>query len=336
MFNHSFIFFLVGHLLAITITIIPQYFRFFKFGIVNQIRKYNSSINSLSKTILVYSMPISIWYLLTQIINYIDRILLVDIYGLDIIGKYSANFSVFTFASQIIAIPLINSVHPKLLQYNIQSSSEKLVFEESLEKYTKWYIYSQFTLVGLISLFHKEITLIILNKDYLLPYSEISILVFGYSFWTLGSLGNKQFEVIGATNLMLLSLFTCFLLYFPILYSLKLYFGTYSIFSSKAIMYFLYPISQFIINKQFNKKGIQIKWSPDVRTIVTITLLWMVTGYVFIFLENQIILSIFFVWFLKIIASILVLFISLKFLIGFPFLKDFVSVFRKNPNTASS
>ena len=323
-FDKNFAYFLIGYFVALLVTTLPQYYKILTYAFYSK-KVDVEDLKSKGLGILLYSAPISVWYLCTQAINYIDRIILINTYDISVIAKYAANFSVFTFASQLLAIPLINSVHPKLLAYDVTISSSKVEFENDLNRYTKWYTYSQFLIIAGLAFFYKEVTLIVLNKQYILDYDQISILIIGYSFWTLGSFGNKQFEVLNSTYLMLISLGAAFILYFPLLYGLNYFIGAKSIFISKAVMYVSYPFLQILIYKLFSKTQIKINWIANFKQIFIVSSIWFVSGRLILFVSQTFALGILLEILLKLILLFIISWMSVRFIYDQAFVLSFVS-----------
>ena len=282
--SHTIGSFLLGFAVAHFITPLIQVI---KSAISSNSKDYKVAIDTdesrrIRAMILKYSYAISIWYLMIQLVNYVDRIFLFDKYGSEIIGKYSANFSVFSFASQIIAMPLISALHPKLLKLTTDTDEMKSSLQSLLNVYSNNYIKIQFIIVGFLVFWYKEITTILLNAHFILSFWEIFALVVGYSFWNLGSYGNKIFETSSNTGSMISTLLISIAIYIPLLYILGHFIQEHSIFLSKAIMYFSYPLIQMGCNRIYLRKGVrQVQWNPKIFKALFIASLWFLGFWVY-------------------------------------------------------
>lgn len=94
---------------------------------------------SLSKTLLAYGLPLSVWFAFTYIVTYTDKLAMLHFFGQEIQGNYSAIFDFLSRGLVLLLAPVLSSSGPLLMEAfekgetkHIQKLLQKLIMYELL------------------------------------------------------------------------------------------------------------------------------------------------------------------------------------------------------------
>jgi len=212
----------------------------------------------LSLSILKYGLPVTAWFFLALFLGNVDRIFIANYIDFKDVGNYAVNVLVISFLASFLSNPLLTTLHPILLRFNIKNHLEAHEVNKQLNNVTQFYWIN----IGLFSLLvvfvSAEFMELIFGAGFKLTDFDYLLIVASSFFWNLGSYGNKPYELEGNTRKMIYPI--CLSVIAFILLSLWLtpLLGISGILLSKFFSNLSYPLILFYKIKHDDR--VKIKW----------------------------------------------------------------------------
>ncbi|RYI28773.1 hypothetical protein EVU96_12630 [Bacillus infantis] len=221
--------------------------------------------------ILKYSVPLGLFTVSTFLINIIDRFFLNYLVGADATGIYSSNYSFFNGTLKVL-LPIIFVFTP----YLYSSWNKKLynIANNLLVNIIKIYFVCSLIFIILISIFIKYIYILLIGKEFLLPFSELILLAVGLIFSQVTLLTIKPLEF--NKQVKLISLITLSILFLNILLNFIFipFLGIYGSILATLFSYVcLYCIQVSILIK--NIKDINLVLTPLMLIILSVCIIFV-------------------------------------------------------------
>nr|WP_263324270.1 polysaccharide biosynthesis C-terminal domain-containing protein [Neobacillus sp. Marseille-Q6967] len=228
-----------------------------------QISRWQDTL-SFTKQFMMYGFPLIGWFIGTSVLNLADRYMLEALGSIKDVGIYSANYSIVSASLGLLAMPLVNAAHP-IIMNKAHTSSERQM-EDIISYFARIYMLFSFPLLAFVSIFHKEITALLLGEDFRVGSIIIPILFLGLILWNLAMFGHKGYEIKEKTKIMLsfvvMSALTNILLNFLLIPKYGYVGASVATLGSMVV----YPILIKVFSNKF------IKWRINIASTVKIVL----------------------------------------------------------------
>jgi O-antigen/teichoic acid export membrane protein len=171
----------------------------------NSIQKIilNKKVRMQIKKLLAYGLPMTGWFIGTNLLGVGDRIILKLYTDSSQVGIYSANYMLVSTGIGLLVSPLLQSAHPIIMNYgqkNIRSANDISIF---IEKMSRKFITISLAVVVFLFFYYKEISLLFFGEDYQSGAFVIPITTLGIFFWNYSMYGHKGLELVGNTVKMM-------------------------------------------------------------------------------------------------------------------------------------
>ncbi len=200
-FGLSYIGATIGHVIAIVSTAIIAFLvlnkKMLKINFLNGFHFF------LKKEILIYSIPLMFYLLISQIISWIDIIMIGYFKTSSEVGIYNAALPTASlmslFPSGLVAlfIPVMSGLY---------LNTKTGFFKKTFKSVTKWIFFINLPLMFVIILFSRQILKIIFGSNYIIGYTSLNILVLGYFVHQLFMTSSQMLNVLKKSKLIMINM----------------------------------------------------------------------------------------------------------------------------------
>ncbi|GIN09775.1 LPS biosynthesis protein [Shouchella clausii] len=237
-------------------------------------RGFNSySVLRYIKFLLAYGLPMTGWFIGTNLLNVGDRIVLQSFMSSADVGIYSANYVLVSTGIGLLVSPLLQTAHPIIMNYGQNNISNKAAIESFVEKLSRRYLMVSIFIVVNMFIYYEKISLLLFGAEYQSGAVIIPLTLIGIFFWNYSMYGHKGLELSKKPLTMMKFVLVCAvinlllnLLFIPLL-------GIVGAGISTVIAYISYSIMVKINSKQ------HINWIINYKFILKYSFLIMICSY---------------------------------------------------------
>ena len=153
-------------------------------------------ISKQFKKLLFYGLPMTGWFIGTNLLGVGDRVVLKLFTDSSQVGIYSANYTLVSTGIGLLVAPLLQAAHPVIMNYgqkNVNNYDDIAVFIEKLSR--KYLVVSLFIVVSLF-FYYKKISLLLFGSQYESGAVIIPLTILGIFFWNYSMYGHKGIELM--------------------------------------------------------------------------------------------------------------------------------------------
>jgi O-antigen/teichoic acid export membrane protein len=157
---------------------------------------------SLIRRMAVFGFPLIGWALAHNLLNFSDRFIIEFFRGSGAVGIYSSNYALAAQAAGITFGPVIQAIHPIVMNDWDGNDTDKLV--ESIKRYSRYLLILGAPVIAFSIALSRSLTGILLAPEYAAGYLVVPFVTIGLFLWNFANIGHKSLEVAEQSMIMLI------------------------------------------------------------------------------------------------------------------------------------
>jgi len=193
--------------------------------------------------VLKFSIPLIPGQISAFFLNYADRVFIKEYKGLADVGIYSLGYKISSILLILTVFPITKAFGPyifSLIKYPDQ-------LRETFRRFMRYYILFSLSMALILSLFSREIILLLANRDYMDASYIVYILCMSYVFYGLHAITSFVFHITKKTWIMSVIMAAAALLNIGLNFLLVPNYGIIGASAATMMSFFLVLIIKFII-----------------------------------------------------------------------------------------
>ncbi|MFH1754871.1 MAG: oligosaccharide flippase family protein [Candidatus Latescibacterota bacterium] len=227
-----------------------------------------------------YGFPMIGWMMGGQILEISDRFVIGAYRGATEVGIYSANYSLVSMGIGLLSGPMLMAAHPLIM--SAWEKGNRTLVPGLLSIFSKYYLLVIMPVVFFVAVFSRDFVDVLLGAEYRDGYTIIPFVLAGYAVWGLSLYGQKGFELLEKTKVMLLLVIICALCNIILNLIFVPKFGYFAAAVTTFASYSLYPVLVHRASRTYLRW--RLPWKSFTRilaaTAVTAVVLVVVRRYV--------------------------------------------------------
>jgi len=177
-------------------------------GIFRALKRAGGSFDfDFFKKFVAYGFPMIGWLMGGQILAISDRFVIGAFAGAPEVGIYAANYSLVSMGIGLLTSPLIMAAHPLVI--NAWEKADRSAIPGMIAALSRFYIIAVIPVVFFVGAFSRELAGVLLGTEYREGYVIIPFVLAGHMIWGLSMYGQKGFELLEKTRVMLVLVALC-------------------------------------------------------------------------------------------------------------------------------
>ncbi|MDD9782687.1 polysaccharide biosynthesis C-terminal domain-containing protein [Priestia megaterium] len=146
---------------------------------------------------LAYGLPMTGWFIGTNLLGVGDRIILKFFTDSSQVGVYSANYTLVSTGIALLVSPLLQAAHPIIMNYGQKEKQSPEEIALFIEKLSRKFIMVSMLMVVFLFFYYKKISLLLFGSEYQAGAIIIPLSILGIFFWNYSMYGHKGIELLG-------------------------------------------------------------------------------------------------------------------------------------------
>jgi O-antigen/teichoic acid export membrane protein len=214
------------------------------------------------RELAAYGMPMVGWAFGAQFLALSDRYVIAAFRDPSEVGIYSANYALVMMAIGLVAGPLMNAVHPLVMNAWERGVRENIA--ESIAAFSRYYLVLVVPVLAVGAVLAKDVVTLVLGSEYREGFMVVPLVLAGAAAWGFAMYGHKGLELMERTGILLGLVGVAAAVNIVLNLVFVPRFGYVAAAVTTLVSYAVYPILVFFVTRRY--LAWVIPWSTVVRT----------------------------------------------------------------------